>query len=222
MHERLKRLNMFVVTLVIIYTVSMHSFFVTIFDSVIVGLLADFLTSLAFYELLLLFLYTSISRNDTLLRLFWGKIYLKGLWSYSYTLDNVQYKGIWRIDQDLFETKVVGYGIDNTGKPRSDVRSVSDLYERRQSYEIINIRKDKVQIQKENFSRTELFPDYKRRRQFFSFDYPTKMRAITTIYGGVLSDKVHTDVYFVKHENARSEEDVVQELIHPQQNQNLA
>jgi len=217
MNERLKRLNIYVIFFVIFYTICMQSFFTITFNNVLFGSIVNFLTSIGFYEFLLLLLYALISRSDTLLKLYWGKIYLKGLWSYTYTLNNVQYKGIWRIEQDLFETKVIGYGIDDNGKPRSDVRSVTDLYERNQSYEIINIRKDIVQIIQENYSKTTLFPDYNPKGHFLSVTYPTRMRAITTIYGGTLSGNIHTDVIFIKHEDSSCEEDVVRELIHLRQ-----
>ncbi len=212
MKDRSHTLNIGVVLVVIIYSISIQSLLERLVDSIIFSYLINLITSIISYEIILKLIYSFINNMDFFLKIYWKKLYLKGIWSYTYTLENIEYKGIWRIDQDLYGVKVRGFGIDKDGKPRSDVRSVTDLIERTQCYEIINIRRDRVQIEIENYSKTTLYPEISK-RNLFSFSYPHRIRATTIIYGGPLSGRIHKDIILIKHENARSENDVLNALI---------
>lgn len=72
------------------------------------------------------------------MRLYWGKLYLHGYWSYEYTRDGKQYFGIWRFEQDLDAIRVVGSGLNDRYLPRTIVRSVSPLIEDQGAYFILN------------------------------------------------------------------------------------
>jgi hypothetical protein len=146
-----------------------------------------------------------------LLKLYWGRLYLAGLWSYTYKKrgESKSYFGVWRFEQDLFKTSVVGFGLDENFEERSTVRSVTDLIENRGLYEIVNLRRDSVDPGREYYSTTAMTFDRNERSIFAR--HPIKIRAQTIIYGGALTGDIHKDV-FIKHENAKSEDDVIDEL----------
>jgi len=85
---------------------------------------------------------------------------------------------------------------------------VGDIIENRGAYEIINLRNDSSDPDREYYSRTSMVFDCNNR---IVFNYPVIIRSKTTIYGGKLSGNIHLDV-FTKHENATCEEDVINEL----------
>ena len=64
----------------------------------------------------------------------------------------------------------------------------------------------------ENYSKTTLYPEISK-RNLFTFSYPLRMMATTIIFGGHLSGIIHKDIVLIKHENARSEIDVLNTLI---------
>lgn len=214
MPERLQRLNMTVLTIVIIYTIAVQNTLqhVTIVNKYVDSFVA-LLTSVGFYRLLLVVIYAAVERSSFLLKLYWGRLYLAGLWAYTYTkgkgTDSKRYFGIWRFEQDLVSVRVVGFGLDESFTQRSTVRSVTDLIENRGVFEIVNLRRDAIDPDTDYYSTTSLVLEYRRRR--IGQTYPIKMRSQTIIYGGTLSGDVHNDE-FVKHESARTEEDVVNEL----------
>lgn len=125
---RLERWNIAIITTVIIYTVVIQRLLLAnpiinpLIDSI-----AIFLTSLGVYRILINILHFLTKTNPFLLRFYWGNQYLNGLWSYTYYRDNQELRGIWRIDQDLYSTKILGFGIDEKMRRRSRVRSVTDL-----------------------------------------------------------------------------------------------
>jgi hypothetical protein len=213
MRNRIQDLNIFVVFIIIVYSILVQSFLERTINNLALSYFVNFLTSVGFYKTILSLIYTFINQSDFFIKLYWNKLYLKGLWSYTYSLNDKKYRGIWRIDQDLYSIRVTGFGLDDNDKPRSDVRSVTNLIERTQSYEIINIRKDRVKVNQENYSKTTLYPDFNPRNHLFHIPYPIRMRATTVIYGGELSGIIHEDVVFIKHETAKSEEEVIHILL---------
>lgn len=52
-----------------------------------------------------------IEHSDLLLKLFWGKLYIKGFWSYTYIVDGKKKYGAWYIDQDLDSITIKGFGL---------------------------------------------------------------------------------------------------------------
>ncbi len=210
MTNKLQDLNIFVVFVIIVYSILIQSLLKTVIPNLFLSYLVNFLTSIGFYKTILTIIYKIINSSDLFLKLYWNKLYLNGLWSYTYTLEGTEYKGVWRISQNLYGIKVTGYGLDGEGKARSDVRSVTDLIERSQSFEIINLRRDRVKYEQENYSKTTLNPDFNPKNHLFKIPYPIRMRATTIIYGGELTGIIHEDVVFTKHEDAKCEEDVIE------------
>jgi hypothetical protein len=215
MTERIQRLNLVVLIIVVLYTISIERILLNAqVTSPVVTALFTFLTSVGFYRILLEIVFFLIGNLEFFLRIYWGKIYVNGLWSYSYTLeghdvtDKTVYIGIWRFEQNLYETKVVGFGLTNEFVPRSRVRSVTDMICYNGAYEFVNMRNDSIDALNEFYSRTTMFFELSKNR---FFRYPIRMRGKTIMYGGPLSGRVCNNV-FIRHESARTEEDVIEEL----------
>lgn len=163
------------------------------------------------------FLFWFVEKNKFLLRLYWGPLYLDGLWSYTYTLvgsdpenpsGNKSYFGIWRFTQTLLTTKVNGFGLTEDFEPRSHVESLSQLFENNGHVEIFNRRTDSVDPERTFFSKTSMDLDL---RTNSIFEYPKTFVSRTIIFGGVLTGNLHEDIFF-KHEHALTEADVISEI----------
>ncbi|TXI48874.1 MAG: hypothetical protein E6Q50_09270 [Lysobacter sp.] len=148
-----------------------------------------------------------VAHNELLLRLYWGRLYLSGYWSYEYTRDGKQYFGIWRFEQDLDSIHVIGSGLNERFSPRTIVRSVSPLIEDQGAYWVINVR---TELQSSSgpivpvYSKTTLILDARK-----GFNPVIIMRATTEIFGGSSTGHLHPDVQFRKHVDATSDEDVI-------------
>jgi hypothetical protein len=228
MPQRLSSINFFVLMIVVIYTIVAERFVInsplveTIFaeelkvkDAFVMRAVSSavvFLTSIGFYQFIVRVALHLLAQSELFLRVYWGRLYLNGLWSYEYTIDSSLdqglYFGIWRIEQSLFETKVNGFGLTDKFVVRSRVRSMSDMIPAHGMYEFINIRSDAVEPAIDYYSRTSMHFELNRHR--FS-RYPVRMRGKTVVYGGPYNGRVYNTV-FVKHERARTEEDVLEGL----------
>jgi hypothetical protein len=176
-------------------------------SSTIVDQLIILLTSTGFYTLLIRLIYWAIEKNDLLLKFYWGNVYIKGLWSYYYVLNDKKYVGVWRIEQNLQNITVVGSGLYSNYSVRTIVRSVSPLIEDQGAYFILN---DRTELEQNShiYSKTTLILNQSRKL----FSEVRSMRATTEIYGGPSSGQLHTNVVFIKHPEANSEDDVIEIL----------
>lgn len=209
MNNKLKVLNFITLSIVIGAAMLIQSYFIAnpilnpLFDSAVI-----YLTSVGFYELLLKIIHGLVEKIPFLLRFYWGRMFVHGLWSYSYTVDggdNTVFIGVWRFEQDLFLTQVVGFGLDTNFNVRSRVRSLSDMLKTDNMYEFINARSDAQTLAQETISKTNMFFELSRK---FLFPIPTRMRGTTVIFGGERNGGVCNN-YFLKHPNARTEEEVI-------------
>lgn len=207
MKRGLKDINNIILLIVIAFYVFVQKYLPMSGTNTFLVILVGYLTSLGFYRFFLVILYMLFNNVDYLLKLYYGKSFLKGIWSYTYTVNNKIYFGIWSIKQDLDGINVIGYGFNINGTQRSDVRSVSQLIYNKGAYDIINFREDTVDPEKENYSKTVLHPIIEKTKWYY-ISYPKLMRAKTYIYGGKLADIIHADVNFRKHENICSENEV--------------
>lgn len=215
MTDRLRRLNMIVLMVVVVYTIVMVKLVSRrpLVNPSVDGMIV-LLTSIGFYHILIELLLQVVCNVRFFLRLYWGKLFLDGLWSYAYTVDGRDnnddkiYFGVWRFEQTLYNTCVVGFGLTDTFIVRSRVRSMTDMIKNGNMYEFINIRTDSLDPAIENYSRTSMYFELNKKR---FFRYPVRMRGMTIVYGGPLSGRVYNNV-FVRHESARTEEDVIEEL----------
>ena len=212
MKNRIHILNIFIIAIVTIYSVVVNRILLVSQLDIYSNYLITFFSSIGFYLLLVMILYKCIQNNDFLLKLYWGKLYLKGYWYYHYTLGDKKYYGITMIEQDLYGINTIGFGIDETGNQRANARSVTQLIENNNAYDIVCVRCDLLE-EDNNYSKTTLQPDKPTKNSFFSIKVPTKMRAITHIYGGKQNGTLHKDVVFRKFENAKCEDDIIDFLM---------
>jgi hypothetical protein len=169
------------------------------------------IVSVTIHQIIFWFLNKIIEHSDLLLKLFWGKLYIKGFWSYTYIVDGEKKYGAWCIDQDLDSITIKGFGLSRDGSRRSDVQSVTSLIRRGNDFEVINMRRDVSPAGEWEdvffYSKTTLH--FHQRNTFMNFcPYPLSMDGNTIIYGGALSGKIHNQLYFTKHLNAKNEHDI--------------
>ncbi len=204
-------LNTIVLLLIVFLAVKLESW-TPDFQNQTVFLAITLLTAKGFYELIIRFLFFIISHSNFLMRLYWGKLYIHGLWSYEYSRGGKKYFGIWRISQDLNITTVLGSGLNDDFSVRTNVRSVSPLlHERGGAVSVLNAREELNNEQgviAPVFSKTTLTLDKPER--FLS--QVVTMRATTVIYGGQSNAHLHPNVIFRKHKKAKSDEDVINVL----------
>src|SRR5262249_33434616 len=128
MNSRFHRLHTVVLALVVVYTLTvMKLLAVKVIISPYIDPIAVFLTSLAVYQLLTEIVYRLVVNNKLLLKLYWGREFLDGLWYYTYFREGKGadpakvYFGIWRFEQNLFRTKIFGIGLTDDFRVRSRV-----------------------------------------------------------------------------------------------------
>lgn len=177
----------------------------------ILRLIITFSISAIIHEAMFWMLTKMINHFEVFLKLFWGKNYIKGFWSYTYVINGEKKYGAWCIDQNIDAITIKGFGITSTGIRRSDVQSLTSLIERGNDYEVVNMRKDissNGEMSDEfYYSKTTLH--FQQRKTFMNlFNYPLRMDGTTYIYGGNLSGNVHTQLTFTKHLEAKDEQDI--------------
>jgi hypothetical protein len=169
--------------------------------------LALILAGLLSYDMLYKLCVTGIKSSGFLKKIYWGGMYLEGLWEYASFDGHADFIGIWRIEQDAFGTKVVAFGLDENFRRRSTLNSVSDLMGTGGVYEIINKRWDLEQGSRVQFSRTTLVPDKPLRKGMFS--YPAVIRGETVIFGGKTDGVINYDLRMWRRDGFRSEDDLI-------------
>lgn len=177
----------------------------------VANLIITFLVSVSIHEFLFWIVTKLINHFDPLLKLYWGKTYVKGYWSYSYILNDEKKYGAWCIDQDIDSITIKGFGLTAEGIRRSDVQSLTSLIPRGNDYEVVNMRRDisvnGVMSDVFYYSKTTLH--LQQRSTFMNlFNYPLLMDGSTYIYGGVLSGDIHQQLVFKKHRDAKDEHDI--------------
>jgi hypothetical protein len=169
------------------------------------------LASLVSYDLILKGLIYAIDHLSVLKKIYWGSLYFEGLWSYTSRSKDIEFFGIWRIEQDIFETKVVAFGLDHEFRRRSTVKSVSDLLGEKGVFEIVNERWDLEVGVRKQFSRTVLVPDSPVRHHLL-FRYPTVIRGETIIYGGAEDSFIASDLRMIRRDDCHTEDDLISKL----------
>lgn len=167
--------------------------------------------SLLGYGLVLEAVLKAIDRFDTLKKLYWGSLYLDGLWSYTSYSNGVDYFGVWRIEQDSLGIRVVAFGLDEQLRRRSTVKSVSDLLGDNGVFEIVNVRWDLAGGVRQQYSRSVLVPDLPVRHGIFR--YPDVIRGETIIYGGADDSSVASNLR-LRRRDCRTEDELIDLLRH--------
>lgn len=156
------------------------------------------------YELLIRGIYWLIDNSEFLMRVYLGHLYLRGLWSYEYTIDGRVFFGVWEFLQTAGSCQVVGNGLDADFRVRTIVRSVSPLIEEQGAYFVLNARNELTNGNARVFSKTTLLLDHPRR----AWGLVRSMRATTEVFGGPSDRQLHPNVVFTRHPKAQSIEDV--------------
>jgi hypothetical protein len=167
------------------------------------------LLALALFEygvVLEVFLF-AIDRFSVLKKLYWGGLYLDGLWSYTSFSEGVEYFGIWRIEQDSLGLRVIAFGLDDQFRRRSTVKSVSDMLGDGGVFEIVNARWDLSDGVRTQYSRSVLVPDVPVRHWLFS--YPDVVRGETIIYGGRGDSSIAYDLRMRRRDDCQTEEELI-------------
>lgn len=185
----------------------------------IVGLIITFLVSISIHEFLFWLITKLINHFEPLLKLYWGKTYIKGYWSYTYIVNNEKRYGAWCIEQDMDSITIKGFGLTAEGIRRSDVQSLTSLIPRGNDFEIVNMRRDISEdgTMSDSFYYSKTTLHLQQRNTFLNlFNYPMMMDGATYIYGGAYSGNVHQQLKFRKHTDAKNEhdiEDIVKSMI---------
>jgi hypothetical protein len=152
----------------------------------------------------------AINTSSPLKKLYWGSLYLDGLWSYTSFSDGREYFGIWRIEQDSLGIRVVAFGLNDEFRRRSTVKSVSDLLGDSGVFEIVNARWDLTFGVRTQYSRTVLVPDKSVRHGLFS--YPDVIRGETIIYGGDDDSSIASDLIMRRRSDCSTEDELIAAL----------
>ena len=177
------------------------------------------------WELLIRSAYLAIRKVDVLLRLYWGSLYLDGLWSYTYHRDGRRYHGVWRISQDDRTTRVLGFGLNDDGSIRTLVRSVSPLLEEQGAWFVLNDRVEFPSISAPSDPLVAVTqapqvaaslssqPTYSKTTMIFDGRGAIhRFIATTSIFGGPSSGQLHADVEFDKRPDAESLHHLIEEM----------
>lgn len=173
-----------------------------------------FLASTAFYEILFHVFVFLFSNVTFLKKIIWGGMFLDGYWLYTYDIKGEKKYGAWCIKQTYNTTEVKGFGIAKDGTRRSDVQSVSELLQRGNDYEIVNMRRDVVDgAFSDNFFYSKTTLHMHSRKTFCNlFNYPKTITGVTIVFGGELSGNRHGNLIFYKIDEAKSENDIEEEV----------
>lgn len=208
-HERLERTS---VSLALVVGLAIYRLLSNFQLQIYQNFIITFLASSAFYEFVFKILIYLFSNVDFLLKILWGKLYLKGYWDYTYELNGVKKYGVWCIDQTYNSTTVKGFGISEVdGKRRSDVQSITQLIKRGNDYEILNTRRDVDANGSfgDEFFYSKTSMHLVQRNTFLNLlNYPMVITGVTIVYGGEKSGNHHGNLQFHKHKNAKSETDI--------------
>lgn len=152
----------------------------------------------------------SINKWSFFKKIYWGENYFDGLWSYTSHCNGKDYFGIWRVEQDVFELRVVAFGLDDDFRRRSTVQSVSDLIGRNGVFEVVNVRWDLSEGQRQQFSRTVIVPDLT--TGHFPFRYPQVIRGETMLYGSSQDGEIAHNLRMVRRDDCKTEDELIAKL----------
>lgn len=171
-----------------------------------------YVTSAGLYLAIVKAILAAVSNSSLLLRLYWGRRYVDGLWSYVYTIDGdesgTKHFGIWRFRQDLYRTTVVGFGLTDDFEIRSRVRSLTDLVEHNLEMEVVNVRTDSIDSKTENYSRTTMYFEVPRKG---FMKVPNRMTGKTFVYGGPLTGRICSNTFY-RQTDVATEEELIERL----------
>jgi hypothetical protein len=164
------------------------------------------------YEVIVKLLFSFGGRMKIVLAAYYGKFYLHGYWHYtSRNKDNKMFLGVWKIEQDLYETRVTAFGLDDKFGKRSSVHSTACVLSPERML-FINERTDfNEDPNRDLFSKTTAITAEMRRR-LLVFRHPIVLLGETELFGGGRSGEVNTNVVLRKHPEIDSFEALIKKL----------
>jgi hypothetical protein len=151
-----------------------------------------------------------VNNNSFLKRMYWGELYLDGFWYYTSFEGGKEFFGLWRITQDVMTTKIIAFGLDDNFRRRSTVQSVSDLIGSAGVYQVINVRWDATEGDRQQYAKTVLVPD----KPVGPFLRKTSkyIRGETTLYGGNLDGLINLDLKMQRWMDVHSEDEAIAKI----------
>lgn len=194
--RRLRGLNLLLLSPIILVSLAIHDALSTLVSlSPAIAVALTVLGSLTSYVALIQLAYFLIENNRTLLRLYWGRLYLDGFWYYEYPFSGETRFGIWMIEQTLDGLHITGHGYtEGLESIRTRLRSVSPLVESNGFYEITH---EKCATSNPNllyYAKSSLVLD-RNPSDSVLHNEPARFTAITIIYGGSQSGETHFDTF---------------------------
>lgn len=210
---RIQKIHSVALLIILTYSVGIMHFLATkTFINPYIDALVAYITSVSFYQFIVRVICKIVEKIPVLMKIYWGEHYFAGFWSYWYVLENDETKkvhfGIWEIEQDLYHTSVIGFGLSDNYEVRSNVRSVTDFIEMDNGFEVINKRCDVQDSTKEVFSKTTMFFELESKGIFKS---PYRMKGKTYVYGGPRNENICNNS-FLKYKDAKSVQEVIEEI----------
>ncbi len=201
---------MMVMNIIIVSITTVNTYYLSWVQShLLVSLLLSIFSTIVSYQILTEIIYWIVEHNDFLFKLYWGKLYLKGIWYYEYTLSSnasIKRYGVWRIEQDLKDIYITGYGYNSDlSLIRTRLSSVTGLIKKDNIYEIVH---KKIEVQNPN---SDFYAKSSISFEGLSNKYPDKFNSITYIYGGMHSGETHMDS-FTKLKEIDTEDKAIQYL----------
>ena len=162
----------------------------------IIALILSVVSSIISYQVFTELLYKIVLNVDILFKLYWGNLFLQGIWYYEYIIqENVDYTqkycGIWKIEQDLNNIYIIGYGYnDDLTEIRTRLSSVTELIKNNKYYDIVHVKNEICNPQNEFYAKSSIsFVSNKK-------IYPIKFHSVTSIYGGSHTGEKHLDTFY--------------------------
>jgi len=171
------------------------------------------LTSAALFKLMLSGFVWLVGRSGMLLSLYLGsKRYWRGFWHYTSSHDGKLHLGLWNVEQDVRRTRIRAVGLDENYGHRFDANAIADPMEDPTTgkFEIVyefNYDED----DRRTFAVTEAQPD-QLGGKMLSGRGPHVLTGKTFNYGGSLNENRYTNVKFVRHDDVKSEDELIAKL----------
>jgi hypothetical protein len=154
-----------------------------------------------------------VNRCNLLLRLYWGKYYLKGIWTYYYTDRQTEDKkfGIITIDQDIEGIHFASTGLfcneTEIGGRRSDTKSAHDaIFSGHKEIIFFTERRDHDLANSEPFyTKIIVTIGTPAKRRKISLKYTNHLNAYATVYGGGKNGQIHSDAEWFKEQDVKTE-----------------
>lgn len=191
-NNRINKLNIISMNIIISIIIFFNYYYTDwVSKHFVIALILSVVSSIISYQVFTELLYKIVLNVNFLFKLYWGNLFLQGIWYYEYIIqENVnhtqKYCGIWKIEQDLNNIYIIGYGYnDDLTEIRTRLSSVTELIKNNKYYDIVHVKNEICNPQNEFYAKSSIsFVDSKKM-------YPIKFHSVTSIYGGSHTGETH-------------------------------